>query len=222
MFAKIILAVVVAAVLCGCASSHKFGDGFNPGGGGYSTIEIADGVWFISVETNFAPVANHSTAHEMWATRAREGCHDSPYTEYQTDTYVREQLPAYSAPLKYLHTGKRGYAVCGSGEFSEQELAQRVGNQEKAAKAEALAQAKCEKTGDEALDASHLFAVGKYHYDARRFDKAKVCFELSADATPGHRESMKYLGLMYELGKGVPKSMETAKLWYQRAGLIQE
>lgn len=75
-----ILAFLVAIAFGGCTSHRDVraqGEGLL--GGGYIEQELREGLYFIEVKTNFAPLPNQAGARKMFQQRAKALCGDSGY-----------------------------------------------------------------------------------------------------------------------------------------------
>jgi hypothetical protein len=112
--------VLAAALLCGCASSHNLAtDGTNLLGGGYRQSKVHEGIFQISVKTNWAPWTNTSAARRSWRDRARESCGSEKFRELEIVEGSYDQLPAYMGVAPYIVTTRDGFAVCESANLSD-------------------------------------------------------------------------------------------------------
>ena len=117
---RVLLAIAGAVILGGCASSHNLAtDGTNLLGGGYFESKVHDGVFQISVKTNWAPWVNASAARSSWRTRANELCGSEKFRELEVREGSYDQLPAYGG-LRYIITTRDGFAVCEAANLSDE------------------------------------------------------------------------------------------------------
>jgi hypothetical protein len=111
--------VFATALLSGCASSHNLAtDGNNLLGGGYLQSKIVDGIFQISVQTNWAPWVNTSAARSSWRDRAKELCGSERFRELEIREGDYDQLPPLGV-LRYIVTTRDGFAVCESANLSD-------------------------------------------------------------------------------------------------------
>lgn len=133
-------------------------------------------------------------------------------------------MPAYNATIS-------GYVVCDSSGLTLQQAKDYIAEQQAAAKRKieesriaelkALGGDDCTSTMP-GTSAETYFRRAKALMALQRYKDARACFltvqELEKDSIY-HNESCETLGLMYEIGLGVDKDMETAREWYRKAGL---
>ena len=112
---RAIPAVMATALLCGCASSHNIATGSaNPMGGGYYQQKVQDGVFQISVKTNWAPWTNTYMARGSWREHAKALCGSDRFRELE----IVEG--SYDQGLRQIVTTRDGYAVCDSAKLSDE------------------------------------------------------------------------------------------------------
>ena len=118
---RIFCIVILAISLFGCASTHNFAtDGNNVLGGGYLESKIHDGVYHITVKTNWAPWVRTSAARSAWQTRAQTLCGSEKFRELQIKESSYEPISAYQGIVPYIVTVREGFAVCDSANLSEE------------------------------------------------------------------------------------------------------
>lgn len=111
--------VLSAFLLSGCASSHNLAtDGNNVLGGGFFQSKIRDGIFQISVKTNWAPWVNTTAARSSWRDRAKELCGSDKFRELEITEGSYDQLPPFGL-LRYIVTTRDGFAVCDSADLSD-------------------------------------------------------------------------------------------------------
>lgn len=116
---RAIQVVLSAVLLSGCASSHNLAtDGNNVLGGGFLQSRIRDGIFQISVKTNWAPWVNTLSARSSWRDRAKELCGSDKFRELEITEGSYDQLPPFG-PLRYIVTTRDGFAVCDSANLSD-------------------------------------------------------------------------------------------------------
>ena len=114
-----LLPIVAMATLSACASSHNLAtDGTNLLGGGYFESKVQDGIFQISVKTNWAPWTNTSAARSSWRDRAKELCGSEKFRELEIREGDYDQLPPLGV-LRYIVTTREGFAVCESANLSD-------------------------------------------------------------------------------------------------------
>jgi hypothetical protein len=107
--------MATTALLCGCASSHNIATGSaNVLGGGYYQQKVHDGIFQISVKTNWAPWTNTSTARSSWREHATALCGSDRFRELE----ITEG--SYDQGLRQIVTTRDGYAVCESAKLSDE------------------------------------------------------------------------------------------------------
>ena len=107
--------VMATACLCGCASSHNVATGSaNVLGGGYYQQKVHDGVFQISVKTNWAPWTNTSTARSSWREHAKALCGSEKFRE------LEGVEGSYDQGLRQIVTTRDGYAVCEKANLSDE------------------------------------------------------------------------------------------------------
>ena len=117
---RAIQTIIATALLCGCASSHNLAtDGNNLLGGGYFQSKVHDGIFQISVKTNWAPWVNTSAAQSSWRDRAKELCGSEKFRELEIREANYDQLPPLGV-LRYIVTTRDGFAVCESANLSDE------------------------------------------------------------------------------------------------------
>jgi len=113
--------IVAAALLCGCASSHNTATGeANLLGGGYYVSRVHDGVFQISVKTNWAPWSNSMAAQSSWRDRARALCGSDRFRELEVREGSYDQVQSVGL-LRQIVTTRDGYAVCESSKLSDED-----------------------------------------------------------------------------------------------------
>jgi hypothetical protein len=111
--------VIAAAILCGCASSHNLStDGANLLGGGYFQNQVHDGIFQISVKTNFGPWANTYAARSSWRERAAALCGSDRFRELEIAEGSYDQTHSIGL-LRQIVTTRDGYAVCERAKLSD-------------------------------------------------------------------------------------------------------
>src|SRR5205085_2897996 len=93
--------------------------------GGYYESKLADGIYHMSVKTNFAPWVNRAGATASWRNRAEALC-GAGYRELDVHESSYEQGPAVFA-LPYIITTRDGYAVCKDVALSDDEAMASIG-----------------------------------------------------------------------------------------------
>lgn len=117
---RILYFAMAGAFLSGCASSHNLAtDGNNLLGGGYFESKLHDGIFQISVKTNWAPWVNTLGARSSWQSRARELCGSDKFHELEVRESHYDQLPAIGI-VRYIVTTRDGFAVCESANLSDE------------------------------------------------------------------------------------------------------
>jgi len=107
--------IMATAFLCGCASSHNVATGSaNLLGGGYYQQKVHDGIFLISVKTNWAPWTSTSTARSSWREHARALCGSERFRELE----ITEG--SYDQGLRQIVTTRDGYAVCEKTDLSDE------------------------------------------------------------------------------------------------------
>ena len=89
-------------------------------GGGYFESKVHEGVFHISVKTNWAPFVNTPAARSSWQNRARELCGSEKYRELEIRESSYDQLRPFFGVLRYIVTTRDGYAVCESANLSDE------------------------------------------------------------------------------------------------------
>jgi len=110
---------MAAPFVVGCASSHNLAEGSNALGGGYFESKVADGVYQISVKTNWAPWVNTSAARSSWESRARALCRSDKFRQLEIRESHYDHIQPMVAGLRYIVTTRDGYAVCESANLSD-------------------------------------------------------------------------------------------------------
>lgn len=117
-------ALAAVALASGCASTHNMAtDGTNLLGGGYWESKIADGVYQVSVKTNFAPWVNTSGARSAWRSRAQALCGTDAFREFKIVESSFDQMPGVLGALRYIITTRDGVAVCPGANLSDPAVA---------------------------------------------------------------------------------------------------
>jgi hypothetical protein len=110
-----------ALLLAGCASSHNMAtDGRNLLGGGYLDSEIANGLYQISVKTNWAPWVNAESAQRAWRGRAEVLCGSDQFRELEIRESSYDELPPMGV-MRYIVTTRDGIAVCTRANLSDEQ-----------------------------------------------------------------------------------------------------
>jgi hypothetical protein len=113
--------IIATAFLCGCASSHNLAtDGMNVFGGGYIQSKVSDGIFQISVKTNWAPWVNTSAAKSSWRDRATELCGSEKFRELEIREGNYDQLSPYGGVIRYIVTTRDGFAVCDNANLTDE------------------------------------------------------------------------------------------------------
>jgi len=111
--------IIAAAILCGCASSHNLStDGTNLLGGGYFHHQVHDGIFHVSVKTNWAPWVNTIAARNSWRERAAVLCGSDKFRELEISEGSYDQMQPLGV-LRYIVTTRDGYAVCERAKLSD-------------------------------------------------------------------------------------------------------
>lgn len=232
------VALSVALILTGCASSHNLRtDGFNPLGGGFAEKELRPGLFELRATGNFAPWPSLSAARATWKRRADQLCGENAYAELVTsqDAGYRGELTYYDlrshVPISMpkFNTTMTGYILCDASGWSVAQAVQYLKERrERAAKELAEGhQAELERLGggdctDPKISADINFRRGRELLALNQYGPAMQCFVLAQEqAREGEifRESCSSIATMYELGWGVGKDGEAAKEWLRKAGL---
>jgi hypothetical protein len=117
---RAIQTIMASALLCGCASTHNLAtDGNNLFGGGYFQSKVHDGIFQISVKTNWAPWVNASAARSSWRDRAKELCGSEKFRELDIREANYDERPPLVLGLRYIVTTRDGFAVCESTNLSD-------------------------------------------------------------------------------------------------------
>lgn len=116
---RILSIVLITTLLCACASSHNLAtDGTNLLGGGYFTSKVNDGIFQISVKTNWAAWVNTSAARSAWRDRATELCGSEKFRELEIREGNYDPIPPFGF-LRYIVTTRDGYAICESANLTD-------------------------------------------------------------------------------------------------------
>ena len=106
--------------LFGCASSHNLEtDGRSLLGGGYRETKLRDGIYRISVKTNWSPWVNTSAARSSWRARAQHLCGSDEFRELEIYEDSYDERPPFGG-LRYIITTRYGFAVCKSTGLSDE------------------------------------------------------------------------------------------------------
>jgi hypothetical protein len=112
--------IVAAALVGGCASSHNVATGdANLLGGGYYVSRVHDGIFQISVKTNWAPWSNSMAAQSSWRDRAQALCGSDRFRELEIKEGSYDQVQSVGL-LRRIVTTRDGYAVCESSKLSDE------------------------------------------------------------------------------------------------------
>lgn len=229
------LTLFVVFILSGCASSHNLRtDGFNSLGGGFAESELRPGLYELRASGNLSPWPSLGAARATWKRRADQLCGENAYASLVTalDAGYRGESTYYnlnSLPLQKFNTTMNGYILCDrSGWSVEQAVQFLIERHEQAAKDLAEGhQAELKRLGgsdctDSKVSADVNFHRGKELFALSQYGPAMQCFVRAQDqAHEGEifRESCASIATMYELGWGVSKDFEAAKVWLKKAGL---
>lgn len=116
---RAIQTIIATALFGGCASSHNLAtDGNNLLGGGFFQSKVHEGIFQISVKTNWAPWVNTAAARSSWRDRAKELCGSENFRELEIREGDYDQLPPLGV-LRYVVTTRDGFAVCESANLSD-------------------------------------------------------------------------------------------------------
>jgi hypothetical protein len=229
---SLLIAFLVGAP-AGCSSTHDLKrDGFNGFGGGFSDEEIRPGLYKLVAIGNVAPWPSFSAAKGTWQGRADKLCGPGAYQEIVEDqqpglrgyalTFVQ---PGVVLSLPRYNTSIRGYVLCNSSGMTREDAIQYLSGLEATAYATELAElggSNCSSADPQQPSAERLLRRGKLLMSKSEYGPAMQCL-LAAQAVERdgevHREACSSIALMYELGWGVEKDMQTAMSWYKKAGL---
>jgi len=241
---QLIQAVLIPCILifCACSSNHNLKeDGTNLLGGGYSEEMILPGFYKMSALSNRGLIVTQSAAEKTWRKRAEALCNGNGYHEFKVDSRINssEAMPIHlinvgSFYLNEHQASKTGYFVCINSNVTVSSAKDYLIKQQKEAdekiaqrKREFIASLKytsCESILPSNSDASY-FQIGKELYKARKFNEARICFHKASIASKSKTdrdESNFHLGMIYELGQGVPSDIDQAKIFYAKAGMSND
>lgn len=229
--------------LAGCSSTHNLKtDGMNlMGGGGFFDEEVVPGIYQLTASSNRTLWPSMAAARETWKFRADQLCGKDAHQSFQTSASDGEGampsivfVPSVGVFSLYNYNATiGGYVVCNSAgtsiaqaqEFllARQAAARQQRDDKRKHEIAELGGEQC-ATSDAAADSESLYRRGKLLRDLGRQAEARQCFFAAQAADPNpaslyYRDSCEALGLMYEVGMGVPKDPAAADEWYRKAGL---
>lgn len=237
---RMVKTMLVAPVcfLVACASTHNHRtDGFNPGGGGFSDIEIRPGLYRLAATSNLALWPTFSAARETWKMRAAQLCGNEGFDEIDQDysagghsTPVIQVRPGGPMVQGSLYNAQvAGYVLCKKSGISVSEAVRFLQRRDADEKNKLIESRRVElaslggaNCSDAPSSADTLYRKGKLLLSLDRYREAVTCFERAQEQGPEtgvYNDACYSLGQMYESGVGVDRDLATAKSWYKKAGL---
>jgi len=228
-------------VLCACSSNHNIKEnGTSLFGGGFSDELILPGFYRMYALSNRGIIITPSAAEKTWRNRAEALCNGEGYKEFMIDSHISSQgkAPIYIHEVGMFFTdeyqgSKSGYIVCNNSkttvEAAKAYLRNKKEENEKKLAEErkkylaSLEYKNCESEAILNTDASY-YLIGKAIYKARKFNDAKLCFEKAISLSTIQAEiddSYFHIGMMYELGQGLPTNLAKAKVYYDKADMLE-
>lgn len=106
--------IALYATITACASTHDLNNGPGLFGGGVNHGQIAPGLYWVVVKTNFKPWSDSSGARRLWRGTARQLCGKSRFDELDPLESKQEVAPRALGLVQYVVTTRAGYALCDS------------------------------------------------------------------------------------------------------------
>lgn len=231
MGSKYLLSILLMFI-SGCSSYRNISEsGAGALGGGFTTTQLAEGIFKVTAKTNYAPFINYSGAYKTLNRRASELCQQAGFELHYVNESNYDHIPGLGE-LRYTISQVQAVVYCGDSESRIEEVMSKI-EKERIAVATSLEKEVAATIDEGLLESCH--ESGQFDFDAAfkeleklktsgRYKEAIACYEniISYSKDPRIKiDSYLNLSVIYELGLGVNVDIAKAIYFVAKAEELQ-